>query len=325
MKPQHALLLLLALAGIGCQPTPQIPRDSEAPKEDANGIYYWKTTFELNETEKQFLVEHQIDRLYLRLFDVVPDNEKNFGLEFDAIPNATIIFKQELPKNLEIVPVVYITIEALRKMDGKEEDYAKLISERVTHMADFHDMGVIHEVQLDCDWTQLTQESYFLLCEKTAEQLRELGIRLSCTVRLWQLSLPTPPVDRGVLMLYNTGPLTSPNTTNSILDINDVKPYLKTMTYGIPLDYALPTYEWYVWFRDGQYHGLLHQFNDSLELQPGDIIRHEQVTFDQIMEVKQTAMSQLQNQSPNIILYHLDSANLSNYTSHEIDQIFSRN
>ena len=126
-------------------------------------------------------------------------------------------------------------------------------------------------------------------------------------------------------MLYNTGAVASMNTANSILDINDVKPYLKNKTYALPLDYALPTYEWYVWFRNGQYQGLLHQFNDSLEIQPGDSIRHEQVTFDEIIEVKQAVTNQQETQSTSIILYHLDSANLSKYSNNEIDQMYSRN
>lgn len=330
MKPRQLFLMLLTLAGVGCTPTPQAERQQNVATEQrspANGIYYWKTTFSLNEAEKAFLKDHEVKRLYLRLFDVTPDNEgvNINGFVYDVIPNATITFSQAVPEGLEIIPVVYITIDALRKMVGREAEFAQLITERVMHIADFHELGVIKEVQLDCDWTQLTQESYFVLCEKTSEQLRKLGVQLSCTIRLWQLSLPAPPVDRGVLMLYNTGAVASMNTANSILDINDVKPYLKNKTYALPLDYALPTYEWHVWFRNGQYQGLLHQFNDSLELQPGDTIRHEQVTFDEIMEVKQSVMNQQETQSTSIILYHLDSANLSKYSNNEIDQMYSRN
>lgn len=330
MKPRQFFLMLLTLAGVGCSPTPQAEKQQNVAAEQrspANGIYYWKTTFDLNEAEKAFLKEHDVKRLYLRLFDVVPDNEgvNINGFVYDVVPNATITFTQAVPEGLEIVPVVYITIDALRKMAGREAEFAQLITERVMHIADFHELGVIHEVQLDCDWTQLTQESYFSLCEKITEQLRKLGVQLSCTIRLWQLSLPAPPVDRGVLMLYNTGVMASMNTANSILDINDVKPYLKNKTYALPLDYALPTYEWYVWFRNGQYQGLLHQFNDSLKLQHGDSIRHEQVTFDEIMEVKHAVTNQQETQSTSIILYHLDSANLSKYSNDEIDQMYSRN
>ena len=325
MKTRQILFVLLALVGVGCSPNRQV--EIQQTMTPFNGIYYWKTTFVLNETERTFLEEHQVKRLYLRLFDVVPDNEivRLDGFVCDVVPNATITFKQAVPEGLEVVPVVYITIDALRKMAGREGQFAQLITERVVNMADFNELGTINEVQLDCDWTQKTQESYFLLCKETLEQLREHDIQLSCTIRLWQLGLSAPPVDRGVLMLYNTGSVAHPETNNSILDINDVKPYLKNTTYSLHLDYALPTYEWYVWFRNGQYQGLLHQFNDSMTLQPIDTLRHEHVTFDQIMEVKQTMMDQLQSKNTNIIIYHLDSANLSNYSNHEIDQIYSHN
>lgn len=325
MKTRQLFFVLLMLIGGGCSHDRQVERQWD--KTPFNGIYYWKTTFALNEAERMFLRDQEVDRLYLRLFDVTPDNDgvRIQGFVYDVVPNATITFKQAVPEELEIVPVVYITIDALRKMAGREAEFAKLIVERVMHITDFHNLGSIHEVQLDCDWTQHTQESYFLLCKETLKQLRELDIQLSCTIRLWQLGLPAPPVDRGVLMLYNTGSVSRLDTNNSILDINDVKPYLKSKTYSLPLDYALPTYEWYVWFRNGQYQGLLHQFNDSLMLQPTDTLRHEQVTFDQIMEVKQAVINQLQPQNTNIIIYHLDSENLSNYSNHEIDQIYSHN
>jgi hypothetical protein len=43
------------------------------------------------------------------------------------------------------------------------------------------------------------------------------------------------------------------------------------------------------------------------------------------MEVKQAVLEKQQTQDASIILYHLDSANLSKYTNNEIDQMYSRN
>ena len=91
-------------------------------------------------------------RLYLRLFDVVPTekNAKN-NFNFEAVPNATIAFRTAMPDDVEVIPVVYITIDALRLMSHSDENYPGLIAERVMHIADFHELGNIHEVQLDCD------------------------------------------------------------------------------------------------------------------------------------------------------------------------------
>lgn len=75
MKPQHLFFLLL-LAGVGCTPTPQAENregvGTDTKQAPSNGIYYWKTVFELNDTERDFLNEHQVKRLYVRFFDVVP-------------------------------------------------------------------------------------------------------------------------------------------------------------------------------------------------------------------------------------------------------------
>ena len=38
-----------------------------------NSIYYWKTVFELDSVELSFLQKHDIDRIYLRMFDVATE------------------------------------------------------------------------------------------------------------------------------------------------------------------------------------------------------------------------------------------------------------
>ena len=334
MKPQHFLIMLLMLAGVGCAPTPQAEKqqaekDKTEHRDPANGIYYWKTVFELNEYERDFLKEHQVKRLYLRFFDVVPaDNSapSNYPISYEAIPNATLSFREPMPEGVEIVPVVYITIDALRLIISSFSDYTTLITSRILNMADFHDLGNIKEVQLDCDWTQRTQEGYFALCQAMKQKLEPYGIELSCTIRLWQLACACPPVDRGVLMLYNTGNIPNPNTQNAILDLNDVKTYLKNKAYGLPLDFAYPTYSWHVWFRDGNYMGLFHeQPKNNTLIQANDVVRHECVSFDELRELDSLVHSRIpEADSASIILYHLDSANLSNFTTDEIRQIYRR-
>lgn len=292
-----------------------------------NGIYYWRTVFELNETERCFLKDHEVKRLYLRFFDVVTADKNtpsDYRIKYEAVPNATLAFREPMPEGVEIVPVVYITIDALRLIIDSEKDYASLITERILNMADFNDLGDIHEVQLDCDWTQQTQDGYFSFCQAVKDKLEPLGIQLSCTIRLWQLACACPPVDRGVLMLYNTGNITNPNTQNSILDLDDVKAYLKGKPYDLALDYAYPTYSWYVWFRKDIYMGLFHE-QPSSEVEAGDVVRYEYVSFNELCELDSLVKMKLPSDSSSIILYHLDSANLSNYTTDEIRQIYRNN
>lgn len=313
---------------VGCSPTPRAENKRNSVVEQrssANGIYYWKTVFQLNETDLNFLEEHHVERLYLRFFDVVPaDKSIKSDFDFEAVPNATIAFKDAVPNNVEIIPVVYITIDALRLIVHSENDYAGLIAERVLNMADFHDLGHIKEVQLDCDWTQQTQDGYFAFCQAVKDKLEPYGIQLSCTIRLWQLACACPPVDRGVLMLYNTGSITNPETKNSILDLDDVRAYLKGKAYDLPMDYAYPTYSWYVWLRNETYMGLFHD-QPTDEVEAGDVVRHEYVSFNELRELDSIMLAKLPTDNASIILYHLDSANLSNYTNDEIRQIYHHN
>ena len=307
-----------------CCDTGRSAKSTTDAEQHGNGVYYWKTVFELNETERDFLKEHQVKRLYLRLFDVVPtDNGSQH--DFEIVPNATIAFREEMPEGVEVVPVVYITLDALRLINSPKHDYAGEITQRVMNMADFNELGNIREIQLDCDWTQQTQEGYFAFCQAMKDKLKPLGIQLSCTIRLWQLACDCPPVDRGVLMLYNTGTITNPNTNNSILDIEDVKAFLKGEAYDLPLSLAYPTFSWYVWFRNDTYMGLFHD-QPSTEIEAGDVVRHEQVSFDELKQLDSLVRLKLPGaNNASIILYHLDSANLSNYTTDEIRQIYRRN
>lgn len=324
MRLQHLLITLLTLAVVGCSSTPKARNHSveEDGQRHGNSVYYWKTAFELNDSEKAFLKTHQVKRLYLRLFDVVPADITPTN-DYEVVPNATVAFREAMPEGVEIVPVVYITIDALRLINSPKHNYAEIITQRILNMADFHDLGNIREVQLDCDWTQQTQESYFDFCREVKERLEPYGIQLSCTIRLWQLACACPPVDRGVLMLYNTGSITNPETHNSILDLNDVNAYLKNKPYGLPLDYAFPNYSWYVWFRDNTYMGLFHN-QPSMGLEAGDRVRFEHVSFDELRKLDSIVKLKMPGaENASIILYHLDSANLSNYTDDEIRQIFS--
>jgi hypothetical protein len=330
MRLQPFFIALLMLAGVGCSPTPQVEKTSDVPAESirvsGNGIYYWKNVFELNDTERNFLTEHQVKRLYLRFFDVVPadpGSSSNYHIEYEAVPSPTVSFRDTVPEGVEIVPVVYITIEALRLINSSFSDYSSLIVERILNMADFHDLGALREVQLDCDWTQQTQEGYFALCQAVRDQLAPLGIQLSCTIRLWQLACACPPVDRGVLMLYNTGNITDPDTRNSILDLDDVKAYLKGQPYGLPLDIGYPVFSWYVWFRDNGFMGLFHQRPDNdTVVKAGDVLRYEHVGFDELHAVDSFVRLNMPDDDASVILFTLDSANLSNYTSDEIRQLY---
>lgn len=246
MKLLHPIGLVLIATSVliaGC--TRQNKTTAEFAKH--NSVYYWKTTFAPDSAERAFLAEHDIDRIYLHMFDVAVEPDYETGGS-EVVPIATTRFEARVPDEIEIVPVAYITLDALRAMAGKERKFAPLIVDRLLAMSSYNECGKINEIQLDCDWTASTRESYAVLCQTVRDSLQKKEIELSITVRLHQLREPAPPADRGVLMLYNTGALKGHDTRNSILDIADVKPYMTRKRYPIPLDYAYPVFGWGVKF-----------------------------------------------------------------------------
>lgn len=318
-------------------------------------VYYWKTNFEITSADSLFLKEHSIDRIYLRMFDV--DAQYKYSTDLlRTVPVATTKFSSSKPDSIEIVPTVFITLDALRSSKDNEEELASRIVKRVLNMCSYHDLGPIKEVQFDCDWTETTRPEFNTLCKAAMKILHEQRVELSGTIRLHQVAQAEYPFDRGVLMLYNTGAIKDPGTSNSIISYDDVHKYL-----GVPsrikkfkearerncriVDYAYPTFSWGVAFdSNGTFDGIipvldyesmpelekvkegvfrvkeLMSFNGGMYLLSGETVRAEYSDFSEIKKVKRLVESTLGTSGSNII-FHLDSRNLSNYESNEIETI----
>ncbi len=324
------------------------PTDIHTPSfthKEANGIYYWKTTLDLDDKDYNYLNSLNVDRLYLRLFDIVSDKSP---LAKDAIiPNATLQVNDSV-RLKSVVPTIFITLEALKAMKGSERVWAKKIVDRVNNMCLYNNLGNLNEIQLDCDWTKDTESVYFELCKKIKESLlsKNPNAGVSSTIRLHQLAQPAPPVDYGVLMLYNTGSFKNIDSDNSILSVADVEPYIKNLhNYPLHLDFAYPTYSWSLIYRDGNFWGILRNdiadFGKSIRkishnkhivekdiivnevvFHKGDIIRHETSPYTTIMEVKRLIESHTSDKKHSNIIYHYDPQNLSKYSDEEIASVF---
>jgi hypothetical protein len=122
-------------------------------------------------------------------------------------------------------------------------------------------------------------------------------------------------------MLYNTGALKDPNTHNSILSIEDVKPYLSEIEYPLPLDYAYPVYGWGVKFSDNKFVSIVTA--EDGQLIENEHIRYERPQVSEIVEVKELVEKSFGKPVSGNILYHLDAKQLKNYTSDEIDKILT--
>ena len=297
------------------------------------GIYHWKTIFDISAEDSTFLQEHNIKRLYVRMFDVGMEmNEYNDSLE--AVPLGTTRFRSKGPEGCTIVPTVFITQEALRAYCYREWQLAELIVKRVKAMASWNELGSFGEIQYDCDWTDKTRRRFEELCQATRKILKEDGIILSGTIRLHQLEEATYPFDRGVLMIYNTGSFVNPDTKNSILDYDDVSKYMSSEkrirkfieareTNCPKIDIAYPTFSWGVAFdSNGKFKKLVRDI-DAYSPEADEKIRVERSDFGEISKVKCLVDSLLRPAINGNIIYHLDSDNLKNYSSEEIESIYN--
>lgn len=324
--------------------------------EEKNSVYYWKTVFAPDSSDFAFIRKHDIGCIYLRMFDVSVDNVSIIDGS-RTVPNATVRIPDEIYSILndslgfiEFISVVYITLDAMKDAKAHEGQLAKNIVTRVKNMCLYNELPNVSGLQLDCDWTASTKQSFFALCDSVQYEIRKqkLTWNLSSTIRLHQLAQEAPPVDYGVLMVYNTGDFSDPDAANSILDPKDIKPYLKYLSdYPLHLDVAYPTYSWQLLFHKRQFVGLLNGINvqDStkfkimknrhtyqcledfpykeIAIRKGDEIRTETSNYQDIMNVKAMIEQELSNNQHSNILYHFDLRNFSKYTDDEINKILS--
>lgn len=294
-----------------------IPNSSDVHKA-VNSVYYWRTTFTISQYESDFLKNHKIGRLYVRMFDVIK------GETFPE-PNATIKFITKPDSNIEIIPTLFITVEAIKQAAEKKEGITMLadkIVKRVNAMCSWNEINNWKEIQLDCDWNATTREHFFNLCYDVKKSLGKDKL-LSSTIRLHQLQQEAPPVDYGVLMIYNTDDFSNYDTNNSILNNNTVEAYLcKEQKCRIPLDIALPIFQWDIFFKDGKFERIARKYEQADSMEE---IRHEQVPFSELRKTQELANKylHLSRGKHSIILYHLDETNLMKYGNEEFESLYN--
>jgi len=337
------ILLILLLAGCGPK------RASVSP-----GFYYWKTKFRLSPYEQQRLQDAGTQDLYVRFFDVDWDPAAN-----DPAPQATVRFPQEGAKvPFRITPVVFITNRTLLHLadTGVAHTTAANISRLLAHLCRQGglDDQKIKEVQLDCDWTAQTKDIYFALLRGLRNEPFFHGKKLSATIRLHQVKFSDksgiPPVDKGLLMVYNMGDLQQPGEHNSILDVSEAKKYLGHLEgYPLKLDIALPLFSWCLLFEAGKFAGILRELDpDALKNNPAFIqqgpnsyrcakdtvfmdyifkrhvvVRTESAQLQNILDIARYTAPRLKNDSLHVLLYHADSLTLSKFTNENLEKIFA--
>lgn len=322
--------------------------DNRIKPEVHRGMYYWKTSYRLSPYETQRFQQLQISRLYLRCFDVGFD--KAAGI---SKPIAIVRLPDVMPPNLEIVPVVFITEDVLRNLNSTN---TKVLATHINKLLEqlCNNAGIQPvEIQIDADWTSSNREAYFMLLQLLRQSPYFIHKTLSCTIRLHQIKYSVssgyPPVDKGMLMVYNLGNLRQPGDHNSIFNAALAKDYLsKVSSYPIDLDFALPIFDWVLWFRNNTFKGIVREvslehikssplfklkkesrytcitdtFWQGYDFRRGDEVRLEKPDLAGLKDVANYLNRQRKDSTFQVVLFHADSLLLTKYPNDELEEIF---
>lgn len=296
-------------------------------------LYYWKTIFALSVTEENFLKENQVKKLYIRYFDI--DVNQKTQLPFPRTP----IRFEVTPKNIEIIPVVYIKNEVMLNKKLDITDLAQKTNDYINQI-NLKNQIQIREIQIDCDWTLESRDTYMRFIETFKKNSAR---KLSATIRLHQIKYFKktfiPNVDQGVLMYYNMGKI-APDSLNSIYDRNIANRYLASLQkYPLDINIAVPIYSWGIHIRDGKVIGLRNKIdisqiknNSSFVLtkknsflvknstykngvfyKKNDWLKLESISQNDLLEMANDLENNINQNPKEIIFYDLDEFNIRNY------------
>ena len=170
-------------------------------------------------------------------------------------------------------------------------------------MNETNDVKDVRELQIDCDYTGRSLKTYYNFLEIVRTVAHQHDMRLSTTIRLHQLSMPVPPADYGILMLYNTGDPHKYAERNPILDIRDVMPYISKLDdYELPLAAAYPVFLW---------QRTIYGVRVDHWVESDEILKVKDIVEEKRPELRNT-----------ILTYHLDKENINRYTPQIYEAIY---
>ncbi|MFD2285683.1 hypothetical protein GJU39_08770 [Pedobacter petrophilus] len=313
-------------------------------------FYFWKTDYHNTKSETQYLNQFKSKALYVRIMDVDFDPDRQ-----QAVPVSPIRFSDQLPPQVEIIPVVFLVNRIFYDTDPNK---TKILAKRI---ASFVDAKVKQagkqdyaELQIDCDWTKTTRDQYFEFLKQLKNQPLLKGKIISVTLRLHQVknvvTSGIPPVAKAMLMCYNMGNLRKYGDQNSILDQHEMNLYLKDFlkNYPLKLDVALPLFEWAVVFRNREYAGISKRINKTrlqdkrlfrqrgnsilydllmddpaAGLKQGDVVRWEEISAKDLLSTSTFLSRYLKPAERNLVFYHLETDLLKHFTHEDLQKVIA--
>ena len=325
--------LLILLLGLSC---------SKKENNIATSFYYWKTQFKLDNADVDFLEQNGIDKMYVRYFDVGLKGGK-------PIPISAITF-DSIPKNLLIVPVVYIKNEVVLIPNLEVKELAKNIVTYINQINSKNQIS-INEIQLDCDWSLKSKTQFFALVDEIKKQS---NLKLSATIRLHQIKYfektGVPNVDEGVLMYYNMGTIAA-DSLNSIYDREVASKYTNSLAnYPLKLNVALPVYSWLVHTRNRKPINLISRIrSEQLDtianfkkidenryvvqegksyfgtyFKKGDVVKIESTSAKQVEEMMADLSKKMKTNPTEIIFYDFDKTNTNYYENEFFKKVVTK-
>ncbi len=367
-------------------------------------FHHWKSQLNITDFEKKYCKNINANTLYVRLFDVdynalnkfaTPISElsinKNDLIDFDTliptifITNRTLIKLNETQidslSTLISTKLGQITeggVFELKNNNLNLKTSLRGTKQTYQQLKDNIFNNKINELLIDCDWTASTKTKYFQLIKQLKTKLNDQfkdqlntsnkQLKITTTIRLHQIKFREktgiPPADKGVLMAYNTGDLSDPQTINSILDIGVLNSYLTELnTYPLQLDIALPIFSWGIVKRDGQAVQLIPNFNkdflmkkhkniiarhedtegvyfdnkndnsitilksgyyNTYYLYADDVIKIEEISITTLREAAHVLSKHINNKQLTISFFSLDSINLKRYNPNDLIDVSKR-
>lgn len=327
-----------------CQNTSTSPKSTTTHL----GFYHWQTNLELSPKESQFIDSLDVERCYIKFFDVDWDFQRQ-----EAIPHASLKVRTPLPSTIQIVPTVFITNRTFQHISTSAiDELSKRVAEKILQQSNNFPSHSVQLIQIDCDWSLSTKTAYFSFLKSLQNQLKDKAIQLSATIRLHQIKYVgktgIPPVSKGLLMFYNMGEVSKIETINSILDLVVAKKYTASLSqYPLALDLGLPLFQWGVLFRNGKMIQLINQLQEieladttrftaiapmqwtvlkdtylnGLFLYEGDFIRLEQVSKKDLLAASEILQPYFSGKEFDLLFYHLDDVVLTNFSASDLEEI----
>lgn len=303
--------------------------------------YWWNSRFNPNAEQISKLKENST--LYLHVFDLDAQPAEQ------PKPMAELRDYTQM-EEVTLIPVVYITQRALKKMMPNED--VQLVRNIISYTEQI--LGTQRNswagFQVDCDWTESTQQRYFQFLKALKAELK--GLPLSATIRLHQIKFRektgVPPIDRGMLMLYNAGKIDQLQRKNSIFESTDIQPYLSRLgEYPLPLDFALPAFAWGIVYRMGKLVEILPEtaadsvrelsffkkadtdlfectqsgYYHGFYFLKGDRMKYEAVDAARCKQATELLLPYLKNDTFTIAFYQLGSPTYMRYDKQDLEKI----